>query len=178
MPDRRRPSRLVLLAPAAVCAVDAVLAHRAPPRLAAAVLDEAAHLVTTLLFLGAVGMPPSTPALGGAVAGAVLLDLDHLPKELGWDGLTRGSRRPYAHSLAGVAGAVLLAARLRRPPPATRAAAAGLVLHLVRDMATGGVPLLWPLTRRGAAVPYASYAAALVLWAGLLVRRPARRREA
>src|SRR5439155_25830415 len=103
IPDRLRPGRLVLLAPAAVVAVDALLTRASPTRMTTALLDEAAHLVTTLLFLGAVGAPPSTPVLGGAVAGAVLLDLDHLPRELGWDGLTRRSRRPYAHSLAGVA---------------------------------------------------------------------------
>jgi len=174
MPERRRPGRLVLLAPAAVVAVDALLTRASPTRMTTALLDEAAHLVTTLLFLGAVGAPPSTPVLGGAVAGAVLLDLDHLPRELGWDGLSRGSRRPYAHSLAGVASVALLTRRLRGPPRrAWPAAVAGLVLHLVRDMATGGVPLLWPATGRGVELPYASYAAALLLWAGLLVWRPA-----
>jgi inner membrane protein len=47
-------------------------------------------------------------------------------------------------------------------------AAAGVLLHLLRDVATGpGVPLLWPLSDASARVPYWTYAVLVLALAGL-----------
>jgi inner membrane protein len=125
-------------------------------------LDEPGHLLTAWLVLNAV------PAARGriwrwALLGAVLIDLDHVPLVL-WGGpVTEFGGRPVTHSLATVAvlaAAALAAPRLRIPAGGL---AVGVLLHLLRDLATGpGVPLLWPLRPENVLVPYWVYALLVV----------------
>jgi inner membrane protein len=138
----------------------------------AATLDESAHLATALLLSRALGLARARPVAWGVAAGAVLVDVDHLPLELGWDFLTQRTNRPYTHSLLVVGGLVLLACLLagsRRQ--LLLGAAFGLATHLVRDMATGGVPLLWPLAEARVTIPYGAYAAGLTIAATLATAR-------
>ena len=137
------------------------------------VLDWSAHLATAVLILANLG-PLARPAVTSALVASLVLDLDHLPHYLGSPVLTAGSPRPYTHSLAAVAVACLVAARLQGDARRRAAGVAlGILAHLTRDLATGGVPLLWPLTREGVAVPfwlYAALAGALAARAWLRVR--------
>lgn len=145
---------------APLAAVVVLLAGRAIPRqrslLAHAALDESAHLATTTLALAAVGARDRRFVVAALAAG-VLIDLDHLPAAtLDWQVLTAGSPRPYPHSLASVAAVLtasgLAPARWRRPLLGT---ALGLASHFLRDATDGtpGLPLLWPLSRRGVRLP-------------------------
>jgi inner membrane protein len=144
-----------------------LLLPAARPRLAAmAALDESAHLATAGLVVAA-ALPADWPArhwrtLATVLAGAVLLDLDHIPLYLGFTAIAPGGR-PLTHSLATplltTAVGMLLPARARR---AVLAAGLGVCLHLVRDLATGpGVSLCWPITTESLVVPYPWYLATL-----------------
>jgi hypothetical protein len=156
--------------------------------------DELAHLLTTLLIVwllprsvgaetglsGAVGVPPNRRGglLAGALAGSVLIDLDHLPGLLGAHWLTAGTPRPYTHSLLTISGVLGVAALWRFGRPLALGVAAGLAIHFWRDLAEpgSGVALLWPLSDRAFTLPHAEYVAAMVAVAGVdawrLRRRP------
>ena len=130
--------------------------------LADGVTDEVAHLLTALLILAAVrnatGVAASRRVLVPLLLACVLIDLDHLPLYAGWSWVANGGR-PYSHSLLTV---LLLAGAGRFVPGADRAvlfgAAAGVALHLLRDLGTGpGVPLWWPLSAVDVRLPYAAY---------------------
>jgi inner membrane protein len=132
------------------------------PRLTEAVLDESAHALTGLLLFKAAGFEGGGLVLP-MLAGAVLLDLDHLPMELGRDTITRGTNRPYGHALAtvaGIAAAGLIRTRWRR---LLLALAFGVGTHLLRDLATGGVPLFWPWLARRETIGYGVYLAILLV---------------
>ena len=177
---RRHLARhLAWLAPAFVFAVDLVLARYNLPLAGAALVDEPAHAVTALVGLGALGWRLTRPVAVGTLLGAVLIYIDHVPLVLGWDVLTEGTIRPYTHSLltVGVVGLAgwWLTERSRR---IALGAAFGLAMHLVRDMATGGVPLYWPVAADRITIAYGAYAALLLVAAGLVAwREGAHRRD-
>ena len=171
-----RPLASALLV-AVVLVVDGLLAVTSPPRVVLGLLDEPAHLATAALVLGTVaalrGRPLSRPLLLAALAASVLIDVDHVPMDLfGSDVVTEGTRRPYSHSLttplvlAAVAG-LLPRGRSRL---VLTGAALGVLLHLWRDLATGGASLLWPALTTNISTPYGLYAASLVL-AGIVSAR-------
>ena len=139
-----------------------------------AALDEAAHLLTAWLVLAAVTARTSAlPVLPWVLAGAVLLDLDHVPLYLGMDvSLTPGGR-PVSHSLLTVALLLAGAAAVRRWRVPLAGLAVGVATQLLRDLATGpGVPLLWPALAADLRLPYPAYAVVVtVLAAGATVRR-------
>ncbi|HYY11910.1 MAG TPA: metal-dependent hydrolase [Kineosporiaceae bacterium] len=142
--------------------LDAALSGR-EPLLVTAVLDEPAHLLTAGL-LAAVLPGRARAVVPWALAGAVLIDLDHLPFYL-WGALsTEGAGRPVTHSLATAAALAAAAAVVasRHLRTALSGFALGVGLHLVRDLATGpGVPLWWPVEDAGVLVPHAWYALVL-----------------
>jgi inner membrane protein len=141
-----------------------------------ALIDEPAHMLTAvllLLALVAAGFRPSAAFVAAALVASVAIDLDHLPRYLGWDGLSAGVPRPYTHSLFTP---VLLIVVGQLAGGGWReigfGAAFGVTAHLLRDLGTGlGVPLVWPLSRTAVAVPYAVVATMLVLVACLVVLR-------
>jgi inner membrane protein len=143
-----------------------------PPLLLLGLLDEPAHLATAWLFLAAF-LPGRARALGPWVlVGAVAIDADHVPLYL-WDALAAApGARPVPHSLltvAVLAAAAVASPRLRSP---LLGLALGVVLHLVRDLATGpGVPLLWPFGPAKVIVPYAVYLLVLAVVAVVAVVR-------
>lgn len=128
------------------------------------VLDEVGHLATTgvLLSVGLRLVPahrrPRPVVVAMALVGSVLIDVDHVPAVLGWEGLTEGTPRPYPHSvttLALLALAAVVAPRQARPY--ALAALAGVAAHLFRDLGTAPVALFWPLSSSGQEIPYAYY---------------------
>jgi inner membrane protein len=154
---------------ALIFACDA-LVRRAHGIVATGALDEPAHLATAGLVLLAVsgnGRHKLRRAEALVVlASAVLIDLDHIPLYAGLPQVALGGR-PFSHSLLTVALLLLLSAVL--PVRSRRwalAAACGVALHFVRDIATGpGLLLFWPVSDREVLLPYLLYAA-VVLCAG------------
>ena len=167
-----------VLALAAVCLLDAVHFARHWPVPVAGLLDEPAHLLTTWLIGTAAAGPRLratwTRMLPWALAGSVVIDLDHLPVYLWSAPIALPGSRPVTHSLAAVAVLLAVAAATRRRVrTAALGLAVGVTLHLVRDVATGpGIPLLWPVDPSDVQLPYGIYLAALVVAAAVAARRP------
>ena len=167
-----------------ILVIDGTLGREQRGLFVTAVTDETAHLLTTLVLVGgwAARLPPSFVA--GALAGSVVIDLDHLPLVLGSDLLTETTARPLTHCLLVAAAPATLS--LAVGPTARQALlgiSAGLLAHFVRDAASSpaGVPLLWPLSPFGFTMPYTVYALLLVTASGAswlrrrLAERPAER---
>jgi inner membrane protein len=150
-----------LAALVAVVGLDLVLASRSWSVPVEAVLDEPAHLLTAWLLVTAAGVR-SREVVVWALAGAVLIDLDHLPLYSGF-AVTAGGGRPVSHSVTTVLVLLVAVAAWRAQRTRLTALALGVVLHLVRDLGSGpGVPALWPWLPDSLRVPYAGYLAVLV----------------
>jgi len=162
-----------------IVVIDLVLQARRWPVLVVGVLDEPAHLATAALLLAALLPSRARRLVPWALAGAVLIDLDHVPLYL-WDALAAGAPgRPVTHSLCTV---LVLAAVGLRAPRRLRTAfsglALGVALHLVRDLATGpGAPLWWPAGPASVTVPHPAYLTLMALAAVLAVGRHLRTRR-
>jgi inner membrane protein len=157
----------VIPALALILAADALLANRDFSRPVEALLDEPAHLATAFLLLSALPAPRSLPFVAGLVLGAVGVDGDHVPGELGLDIITRGTGRPVTHSLPTSAVLLLLSRALSGGGRVGMVGVAcGVLAHFVRDIGTGGLPLLWPISKRRVRAPYGVYAAALLVSGG------------
>ncbi len=122
-------------------------------------LDEIAHLLTTLVVLWALGPRVCDRFLVPALVASVLIDLDHVPRELGHDFLTRGTPRPYTHSLLTIVVVLAVATLWRSRRDVLLAIAIGLAIHFWRDMseADAGVSLLWPFSDHSFTLSHASY---------------------
>jgi membrane-bound metal-dependent hydrolase YbcI (DUF457 family) len=134
------------------------------------IVDEPAHLATCavalLAVLAVVGPRLSWRFALAALVASCAIDLDHIPRYLGSDLLTGSLARPYTHSALLVI--VLFAAgsltRRHNARQVLLGIAFGVSAHLARDLATGpGISLLWPFADGSIKVPYAVYAAILVL---------------
>jgi inner membrane protein len=136
-------------------------------------LDEAAHLLTTLLVLWALDPRVGERFMVPALVASVAIDIDHVPGEFGVNWLTAGTPRPYTHSLVTVAVVVAAALLWRRIRTPMLGAAFGLALHLWRDMSeTGnGVALLWPFSYRSVRLSHAGYLAVMALVAAAAAYR-------
>ncbi|MGH2889643.1 MAG: metal-dependent hydrolase [Solirubrobacteraceae bacterium] len=130
-------------------------------------LDEIAHALTTLIVLWALGPRVCRRFLIPALVASVAIDLDHIPGELGYYFLTRGTPRPYTHSLLTIVVVLFVAAVWRRRRDLWVGVAIGLAIHLWRDMAESntGVALLWPFSYHAYALPHSRY---LVVMAGFV----------
>lgn len=157
-----------------VLAFDSFLSFLSPPVYIQALLDEPAHIATTLLFLRASSSRFPPAFVGAALLSSVLIDLDHIPIYVGPAALAPDAGRPYTHSLAGVVVFACATYLLGCPRPVMLGVAFGLASHLVRDMATGTVWLLWPLSFSRYSMPYAIYVALLLSSLGLAVLRRSR----
>lgn len=180
---RTRPTvsltpRTIAVSVVAIAVADSLLWQTDLPLLGDGVLDELAHVSLAVLVVAAARTVVSSRFFAGLVIGAVLIDVDHVPRQLGWHGLEPGTSRPYPHcllTLALVALAALLArGRLRA---ALAGAAVGLAAHFFRDLAEpgqggAGVMLLWPFSSHAFVLPYVVLAA---LVAALAVAALARR---
>jgi inner membrane protein len=147
------------------------LLHRLDPQtqfLRFGLVDWIGHLATGVVLIAL--LRPSGRMALGILAGSVLIDLDHLPHELGTDILTAGTPRPYTHSLLTLL-VVLAVARLARSE-LVLGGAIGLAGHLGRDLGSGDVVLLWPISKGTESVPFAVYVAVLAALALAAVLRP------
>jgi inner membrane protein len=183
-----RPLVVTGVATAAVVtigAIDALLAARAWPVPVVGLLDEPAHLLTTAVLLAAVLPLRMLPIVPWALAGSVLIDVDHVPLYLPGTAQEHVDGRPITHSLATVLVLALAGRAARgRWRTALLGLGTGVSLHLVRDLAAPldgpGVLLLWPVSPSGVTLPYPIYSAvlvvALVAIAGRQWRRSRQRR--
>ncbi|MFZ1994245.1 MAG: metal-dependent hydrolase [Solirubrobacteraceae bacterium] len=140
-------------------------------------LDEAAHLLTTLIVLWAVAPRIRDRFLIPALVASVVIDLDHVPAELGRDFLTQGTSRPYTHSLLSI-GVVLLGASLwRSRRDVMLGVAIGLAIHFWRDMseADAGVSLLWPISDHSFTLSHGGYLLVMGLFTAAAAVRCRRR---
>jgi len=111
-----------------------------------ALADESAHIATTLCLLPLLRARRPREFYVGCVVGSVALDVDHLPLYAMYE---KPSARPMSHSLVTVGLTAGLAARATgRRSVFLQGVTFGLASHLLRDLLTGGAPLLWPLSRR------------------------------
>jgi inner membrane protein len=165
--ERSVPRRLLSAAPTAglfaILLLDGAQRAKAWPVPVVGMLDESAHLITAALVLGSMPRGVARPVWPWVLIGAVAIDVDHLPLYLGAREFAVDGGRPPSHCLALVL--LLLAGAAR---PALRAPllglAAGVMLHMARDMATGpGVPLLWPLLPKNVLLPYPGYVVLMAL---------------
>lgn len=166
---RLAPIGLVLI----VLGVDALL--REPlPFVLVALLDEAAHLATTLLVLAglsAAGVRLSRWCVLGAVLAGNLVDLDHLPQYAGLLWLTPSVlERPRTHSVVLILLVLALSAwstRRDRPHHLDLGVGAGIGLagHFLRDISGGATPIWWPMSTVPIAIPAWAYMTLLVLCA-------------
>jgi membrane-bound metal-dependent hydrolase YbcI (DUF457 family) len=144
-------------------------------------LDEIAHLSTTLIILWVLGRRVCDRFLVPALIASVAIDADHIPGELGSDIITRGTPRPYTHSLLTIVVVLVAAVLWRRRRDILLGVAIGLGIHFWRDMAESdaGVSLLWPFSDHPFTFSHTLYLvvmAAFVALAAIRCRRPARRR--
>jgi membrane-bound metal-dependent hydrolase YbcI (DUF457 family) len=159
-----------------------LVADRAVLRIGPGVLqegpfDETAHFLTGALLLAALPRVPSRQFATGLLTASVAIDLDHVPGLLGDQWLTRGTQRPYPHSLLTLALVSLAAVLWRSRRTLLAGAVLGLTAHLIRDLSesSSGVPLLWPWRSHAYTLPHWTYlgAIAVVVAVALLrTRRP------
>jgi inner membrane protein len=148
----------------------------------AGLIDELAHVGTTLLALSVLRPPVTRPFAVAALAAGVLIDVDHLPHVLGHFVVGREVSRDgqwLLHSVPTVAIGLALAWCLTGDRRRVGLGVAfGVAIHLIRDLATGGTPFFWPVVDHRLIVPYEIYAILLLSllgiawWRGTIWRNP------
>jgi membrane-bound metal-dependent hydrolase YbcI (DUF457 family) len=179
-PLESRRALLIALIVVGVADLVTELLPASVPQAVEGTLDEPAHVATVVIILAAFGWRFGRWFVIGALVGSVAVDLDHIPSYLGVDFLTRGTPRPYTHSLATVLIVGLLALAVRGHwGEALLGAGVGLLAHFFRDMCEpgqAGVALFWPISHEGIRLPYALYAATIVALVLVALTRRSRRR--
>jgi inner membrane protein len=168
------PGRCVLLCIAFIVLEQFLMNGVSMPYVLQAVLDEPAHLATTVILLLALLRTVSRTFTVAALVATVLIDLDHIPMYFGYAALTPATHRPYTHSLATVAVAAFLALVLSRRRAIFSGIAFGVTGHLFRDIATNYVPLFWPLTLRETLIPWWVHLTILIPLSGFVLLRSLR----
>jgi hypothetical protein len=170
--SRRTPRLAIVLA---IALIDSFIWWAPIPRPLFGLLDEFGHLTTVILLLSAWRPLPTQrrPFLVATLAASVLIDIDHIPSEVFHsDVLMAGTYRPYGHTLLVILTIAGLSRVLPgRGRPIAAGIAVGFCLHLVRDLATGGASLLWPVGNWTIWYPYPIYVA-LLLFTALRPARP------
>jgi inner membrane protein len=170
-----RVARVVMppLAVLGVVSLDLVAGWRAWPIPVIGLLDEPAHLLTAGLALSA-ATEGRRQVWAWVLLGAVAIDVDHIPLYLWGAPVAVDGGRPVTHSLATALVLVAIAVAMPRVRTAAGALSAGVMLHLLRDAATGpGVPLFWPVLPDSAFLPYRTYLVTLLVLAAVACARGA-----
>lgn len=161
-----------LVALAFILMVDYYFEITSPRLLVVAVLDETAHLATAIIVLVGFCRVVNLWFAGGCLAGGMLIDIDHLPTMLSQSIAILDAERPVTHSVAAVMLVALVALYFSgRGRVALLGATLGVTVHLFRDLATGGVPLLWPASPEILEMSYWVYAIGIIVVALLPLLR-------
>ncbi|HEY2160378.1 MAG TPA: serine acetyltransferase [Solirubrobacteraceae bacterium] len=173
-----RPSRpALLLMAAALLAADQALVHTGDGVWTAGPLDETAHFLTAALVLAALRGYVGRAFAVGLLAASVLIDLDHVPGRLGIEWVTRGTPRPYTHSLLSLVAVGLVAFAWRSRRSLLLGMLLGLAAHFYRDTSESpisGVALFWPWSENSYTSQHWIY---LVVMGGILVAALSRARR-
>ncbi|ACZ43169.1 membrane-bound metal-dependent hydrolase [Thermobaculum terrenum ATCC BAA-798] len=128
-------------------AIEGAMKLESDPFVVRAAGDETAHEVTA--FLMAMPLYGKLEDYLPVAFGAIVMDLDHIPMEMGIKPLRpKISCRPYTHNVLCAALVSVATWLLTRDHRAAAGVAAGIATHYFRDLATGGAPLLWPASTR------------------------------
>lgn len=125
------------------------------------VYDELGHLLTVLVAAIGVRALGLRVPLWSVLLGGVILDLGHVLQMLGYVNALEGSTRSGSHSIAVVVLLACLGFLDRRRANIWLGIAIGAISHLWRDMGTGTVPLMWPITETVYGTLYTRYLAGL-----------------
>lgn len=123
--------------------------------------DEVGHLLTALVAAIGIRALRLPVPIWSVLLGGMILDLGHVPQILGYVGSLEGSSRNGSHSLGVVAVLACLGFLDRRRANIYLGIAIGAVSHLWRDMGTGTVALMWPITETVYGTLYTRYIAGL-----------------
>jgi membrane-bound metal-dependent hydrolase YbcI (DUF457 family) len=136
-------------------------------------LDETAHLMTGALVLQALPRGRSNRFCVAVLVASVLIDIDHVPGALGIDWITRGTPRPYTHSIAMVALLGLAAVAWSRHRQVLLGSVVGVGVHLWRDLAesNAGVSLFWPFSDYPVTAPHWCYLLSMGLLASIALQQ-------
>lgn len=124
--------------------------------------DETGHLLTALVVAIGVRALRLPVPVWSVLVGGMVLDLGHVPQMMGYIGSLEGSTRNGSHSLAVVVVLACLGFIDRRRANIYLGIAIGAVSHLWRDMGTGTVALMWPITETVYGTLYTRYIAGLI----------------
>lgn len=123
--------------------------------------DELGHLVTALVAAIGIRSLRLPVPIWSVLLGGVVLDVGHVMSILGYANALEGSSRNGSHSLAVVAVLACIGFLDRRRANIWLGIAIGAVSHLWRDMGTGTVALMWPITETVYGTLYTRYLAGL-----------------
>jgi hypothetical protein len=166
------PILIVALSLTIISLIDYYLKIASPELIVVAVLDEMAHLATAIIFIAGLRRFSDTWFVSACLAGAVLIDVDHLPAMLSPDTPAIQAERPVTHSIVWVAALIIVSLwTTGRGRALLTGFSLGIVTHLVRDMATGGVPLFWPVHGEIIEIAYWTYAVLMIAIASLVAAR-------
>jgi inner membrane protein len=159
-----------------ILAIDYFFEHTSPNLLTLAILDHLAHVLTALIVMIAISRYFDHWYGVGILIGTVVIDVDHIPLLLETTDFTSVEGRPATHSAVTllVLLAIVIVTRKRRLSLLSSVIAGiviGVAAHFFRDMATGGIPLFWPISDSSIEVRYAGYIAALVIVAAIPLLR-------
>lgn len=125
------------------------------------VYDELGHVLTALVAaIGVRALRVPVP-LWSILLGGVVLDLGHVMSMMGYVNAVEGSSRNGSHSLAVVGVLASLGFLDRRRANIWLGIAIGATSHLWRDMGTGTVALMWPITETVYGTLFSRYIAVL-----------------
>ncbi len=124
-------------------------------------MDITGHIITALIAAIGVRALRLPVPLWTILIGGTVLDLGHLPGFFGYVNALEGSTRNGSHSLFVVALLAIIGFIDRRHANAWLGVAMGATSHLWRDMGTGTVALMWPLTETVYGTLFTRYLAVL-----------------
>lgn len=155
----------LFLAAVSVCIGGLLLLRRLEPDTGSltvhGIYDELGHLVTALVAAIGVRALRLPVPIWSVLIGGVVLDIGHIPQMYGYLAALEGSSRNGSHSLLVVVLLACLGFIDQRRANIYLGIAIGAVSHLWRDMGTGAVALMWPITDSVYGTLYSRYIAGL-----------------
>lgn len=153
------------LAAIAVCMLAIVTIRILEPADAALLIhgayDGLGHLLTALVAAIGVRALHLPVPIWSVLLGGVMLDLGHLAQMTRYVDAVDGSSRSGSHSITAVIILACLGLLFPRRANVWLGIAIGAISHLWRDMGTGTVPLMWPVTETVYGTLYSRYLAGL-----------------